>query len=68
MGLHADRAFGYLYSIGEDGIFRLTEFKNQNVAANFQPGSGVGLKAMLHNESRGIFVIGDGDGMVYIYN
>jgi hypothetical protein len=35
MGLHADRAFGYLYSIGEDGIFRLTEFKNQNVAANF---------------------------------
>jgi hypothetical protein len=35
MGLHADRAFGYLYSIGEDGIFRLTDFKTQKEAANF---------------------------------
>ena len=25
MGMHADRALGYLYSIGEDGHFKLTE-------------------------------------------
>lgn len=68
MGLHADRAFGYLYSISEDGHFKLTDFKTKQVAADFQPGSGCGLKYMLHCETRGVFIIGDGDGMMFIFN
>jgi len=68
MGLHADRAFGYLYSISEDGHFKLTDFKTKAVACDFTPGSGSGLKYLLHSESRGVFIIGDGDGMIFIYN
>ena len=31
MGLHADRALGYLYSISEDTKFKLTELKEPHV-------------------------------------
>lgn len=67
MGLHADRAMGFLYSIGEDTRFRTTDIAAHTVVCDLQPGS-AGLKAMLHNESRGVFFIADGDGWVYIYS
>lgn len=67
--MHADRAFGYVYSIGEDGRFKLTDVSAHSVVADMQPSSsGSGLKHMLYNDSRAIFVIGDGDGYIYIYN
>jgi hypothetical protein len=71
MGLHADRALGYLYSVGEDGKFRLTEVAGTSpsyqVVSDIQLSSS-GLKAMLYHEGRGIFVIADGEGWIYIYN
>ena len=73
MGLHADRALGFLYSIGEDGRFKLTEvYANKGepsyqVVKDLQPGHGSGLKQMLYHESRAIFIMCDGDGYVYIY-
>ena len=68
MGLHADRAFGYVYSIGEDSKFRVTDISGHSVVCDIQPGSSSGLNHMLYNEARGVFFIGDGDGYVYIYN
>lgn len=31
MGLAADKTFGYVYSVGEDSKFKLTEFNSQSV-------------------------------------
>jgi hypothetical protein len=73
MGMHADRALGYLYSISEDGHFKLTEvYANKGdpsykVVSDLQPGS-AGLKYMIHHEDRAIFIIADGDGYIYIYS
>jgi hypothetical protein len=73
MGLHADKALGYLYSIGEDAKFKLTEVytgkpdPSYRVVSDITPGSAP-LKYMLHHEGRAIFILADGDGYVYIYN
>jgi hypothetical protein len=67
MGLHADRAFNFLYSISEDGHFKLTELKNFTTVADLQPGQ-TGLKCMIYSDSRGAFIMADGDGYIYIYN
>ena len=67
MGLHADRAFGYLYSVSEDSKFKLTDISGHSVVCDFQPGQAP-LTVMLYNESRAVFFIGDGDGFVYIYS
>jgi hypothetical protein len=68
MGIYADRAFGFIYSISEDGHFKLTDMKNFQVVADQTPGGASGLKYMMHNETRGVFIMADGDGHVYIYN
>lgn len=34
MGLAADKTFGYVYSIGEDGKFKLTEINSRSVVSN----------------------------------
>ena len=69
MGVHADRALGYVYSIGEDGRFRLTDVTSHSVVTDIQPNSSssVGLKHMLFSESRAVFIIGDGEGWIYMY-
>lgn len=69
MGLHADRALGYVYSIGEDGRFKLTDVTSHSVVTDIQPNSNAsGLKHMLYNDIRGIFIMGDGDGWIYMYS
>lgn len=69
MGLHADRAFNFLYSISEDGHFKLTELKNYTIVADIQVSeSSSGLKCLLYSETRGVFIISDGEGWIYIYN
>jgi hypothetical protein len=67
MGLAADKTFGYVYSIGEDCKFKLTEINSRGVISNMQPGKSP-LKQMIYIASRAIFVISDADGFVYIYN
>lgn len=70
MGLHADRALGFVYSIGDDGKFRLTDVTSHSVVTDIQPhsSSGVGLKHMIYSESRAVFIMGDGDGWIYMYS
>lgn len=67
MGLHADRIFGYVYSVGEDCKFRLTDVNAHSVVTDLQPGTSP-LKTLLYNEARGVFFIGDAEGYVYIYS
>lgn len=67
MGLAADKTFGYVYSIGEDCKFKLTEINSQSVVVDLQPGTSA-LKHMIYNATRSIFVMGDAEGFVYIYN
>ncbi len=67
MGLYADKTFGYLYSVSEDGKFRLTEINSHSVVADLLPGKS-GLKYMIYHAQRAIFIIADGEGFIYIYN
>ena len=67
MGLAADKTFGYVYSIGEDFKFNMTEINSQSVVVDLQPGKSA-LKHMIYNPTRSIFIIGDAEGFVYIYN
>jgi hypothetical protein len=46
MGIYADRAFGYIYSISEDGHFKLTDMKTFQVATDLAV-SNAGLKYLL---------------------
>ena len=38
MGLYADRAIGYLYSVSEDGTFKLTDINKHLIVSEFSPG------------------------------
>lgn len=67
MGLAADETLGYVYSIAEDGRFKLTEINAHSVVCDLQPGKSA-LKHMVHNPSRAIFIMGDSEGFIYIYN
>jgi hypothetical protein len=67
MGVAADKTFGYVYSIGEDGRFKLTEVNSGSVINDLQPGKSA-LKHMIYNPTRAIFVMADSEGYVYIYN
>jgi hypothetical protein len=67
MGLAADKTFGYVYSIGEDAKFKLTEINAHSVVSDLQPGKAP-LKHMIYNKSRAIFIMGDADGNVFVYS
>lgn len=67
MGVAADKLFGFVYSIGEDSKFNLTEINSHSVVNELQPGK-VALKSMIFHQQRAIFIIGDAEGYVYIYN
>jgi hypothetical protein len=67
MGLAADKTFGYVYSVGEDGRFKLTEMNAHSVVCDMQPGKSA-LKHMIYNPQRAIFIMADSEGYVYIYN
>ena len=67
MGLHYESKSGYLYSIGEDGHFKVTEFNSRNVIHDIIP-SKTGLKQMIYDSNRAVFIIGDGEGYIYVYS
>ena len=66
MGISVDRKMGFLYTISEDGKFKVTEINGCSVVASYTPGKS-GLKCMIHNPKRACFIIGDGDGFIYVY-
>jgi hypothetical protein len=67
MGMSFDYKLGYLYSISEDGRFKVTDLKTRNTLYDIAPGK-AGLKYMIHDTSRAVFILADGDGFVYIYS
>lgn len=67
MGMSFDYKLGLLYSISEDGRFKITDFKSREVIYDIATGK-AGLKYMIHDTSRAIFILADGDGFVYIYS
>lgn len=67
MGLAADKTFGYVYSVSEDGKFKLTEINSHSVVCDLQPGKSA-LKHMIYNSYRAIFIMGDAEGNVYVYS
>lgn len=67
MGLAADKKLGYVYSIGEDCKFKLTEINAHSVVCDLQPGKAP-LKHMIYNPSRAIFIMGDSEGNVFVYS
>jgi len=67
MGLAADKTFGYVYSVGEDGRFKVTEIHGHSVVHDIQPGKSA-LKQMIYQPHRAIFIMADADGFIYIYN
>ena len=66
MGLSFDHSLHVLYSIGEDGKFKMTDTNLSTIIFETSPGKN-SLKAMVHNKERGIFCIGDGEGNIFIY-
>mmetsp|Transcript_6195 Transcript_6195/g.5574 ORF Transcript_6195/g.5574 Transcript_6195/m.5574 type:complete len:80 (+) Transcript_6195:817-1056(+) len=67
MGLSYDANISLLYSIGEDSKFKVTDMKLKNTIFEVSPGK-AGLKYMIHDTSRATFIIGDGDGFIYLYS
>lgn len=67
MGLAADKTFGFVYSASEDGHFKVTDIHSKSVVQDMQPGKSA-FKYMLYLQNRAIFVIGDADGCIFIYN
>jgi hypothetical protein len=67
MGLAADKTFGYVYSVSEDGKFKLTDVNSLSVVCDIQPGKSA-LKHMIYNANRAIFIMGDAEGTVYVYS
>ena len=67
MGIHYDAHSQWMYSVGEDGRFKVTDMKTRSVLYNQAPGK-VGLKYMIYDKQRAIFIVADGDGFIYIYN
>lgn len=67
MGLAVEKRLGYVYSISEDGKFKISEINSLSVVNELTPGKS-GLKYLIYDPSRAIFIIGDGDGYIYIYN
>ena len=67
-----DIPMGFLYSIGEDGHFKITDINSKHDNAPGEEAifdeqlSSSGLKVLIHQNDK--FYIGDGQGFVYIYS
>lgn len=65
MGIAFLKKMGYLYSISEDGKFKVTEVHSGSVVNEITPGRS-GLKNMIYKPDRGCFLVADGEGYVYV--
>ena len=66
MGIACEPSMGFVYSISEDGKFKVTEAQSHIIVTDITPGKS-GLKQLIYSPERNIFIIADGDGIVYIY-
>lgn len=66
MGICADKTFGYVYSVSEDGKFKLSEINSGSTVCDLQPGRSA-LKCLMYHPGRAIFIMGDAEGFIYIY-
>lgn len=67
MGLAVEKKLGFVYSVGEDGKFKVTEINSASVVTELTPGKS-SLKYLIYNPERAIFIMADGDGYIYIYS
>lgn len=67
MGLHVDKSIGAIFSVSEDGKFRVTDMETLAILTEITPGKS-GLKYLLYSEERNGFIVADGDGFIYIYS
>eukprot|EP00349_Pseudokeronopsis_sp_Brazil_P009175 CAMPEP_0202961928 /NCGR_PEP_ID=MMETSP1396-20130829/6027_1 /ASSEMBLY_ACC=CAM_ASM_000872 /TAXON_ID= /ORGANISM="Pseudokeronopsis sp., Strain Brazil" /LENGTH=316 /DNA_ID=CAMNT_0049682157 /DNA_START=155 /DNA_END=1105 /DNA_ORIENTATION=- len=67
MGLYYNSSINMLYSIGEDGRFKITDINLKSTVYEVSPGKS-GLKYMVYEQQRGIFILADADGFIYLYN
>ena len=65
MGIACDTSMGFVYSISEDGKFKVTEVHSHTVITELTLGKS-GLKCMIHSTKRSVFIVADGDGFIYI--
>jgi hypothetical protein len=67
MGIASEHSMGFVYSISEDGRFKVSEINSGSVVTEHAPGKN-GLKALIYSPERAVFIIADGDGFIYIYS
>lgn len=67
MGIAVEKKLGHVFSISEDGRFKITDINSMSVVTDIGPGKS-GLKYMIYDTYRAIFIIADGDGYIYLYN
>jgi len=65
MGISYDNSTGFIYSIGEDGFFKMTDATSGEVTHEEQL-STCGLKVMIHDKENSRFFIGDGEGHIIV--
>jgi len=68
MGLNYEAKLGYLYSIGEDGVFTLTDTSALSKVIEIHPDSAASLKTMLSDKKNQRLILGDGSGTIFIYS
>jgi hypothetical protein len=51
MGIAVEKKFGYVYSVGEDAKFKVTEINSAQVVNEISPGKS-GLKYLIYNKER----------------
>lgn len=67
MGIFVDKTLGCIFSVGEDGKFRVSDLETLSILTDITPGKS-GLKWLLYSSERQAFVVPDGDGFIYIYS
>lgn len=67
MGMAYEKTSKWLYSIGEDGRFKVTDMQSREVLYNQGPGKSA-FKYMIYDKTRAVFILADGDGFIYIYS
>jgi len=67
MGIALLKELGYMYSVSEDGKFKITELNSQSVVTEITPGKS-SLQNLELDLEHNRFIISDGDGKIYIYS
>lgn len=68
MGIHYEPSLGYVYSIGEDGVFTLSDSAAFSKVVEIHPEQAMSLKTLFADTKNQRLIIGDGSGWIYFYS